>query len=136
MGSMAKRCDCSQEVAGVDTWAHNSRRNSRFQQTFQRRLKAFLEVRRQCAIGWIARVQRCRKPSLRSDEVHVALHPATQCLTRLVLSRDLKGRIRASIYLGLKNGHNEIRALREMTVYRTKPDARPFRDLADRSVDS
>jgi NAD(P)-dependent dehydrogenase (short-subunit alcohol dehydrogenase family) len=40
---VAKRCDCSQEVAGVDTWAYDSRCNGRVQQTLQGRLKTFFE---------------------------------------------------------------------------------------------
>ena len=47
-----------------------------------------------------------------------------------------RGCIRAGIDPPLKNGHDEIRTLRKMTVYSAKADARPFRNLTDGSIHS
>lgn len=51
-----------------------------------------------------------------------------------MLARHCGGGICASIHLSLENGHDEIRALREMTVDGAKTDARLFGNFTNRSV--
>ncbi len=126
--------DGVQEIFSADACANRSRCDRGIQQRLHGREHACVEETRQGAVGGVARSKRSCKPSLGGDEVHVALHPASQGLTRFVLRGEFGGCIGARVDLALKDCLDKIRTLREVAIHRSQSNSRPLRDLPDRRV--
>src|SRR6185437_5352273 len=106
------------------------------EQRSKRRAQAPVEVGGKVVERRIARVQRLREPAFGADERRVALHPAREGLERVASGRQRGRGVRASVYLALEDGGDEVRALRKMAVEGAKPNASLLGDLAHRRIDA
>ena len=77
----------------------------------------------------IAGVKGRGESSLGREELGVPVEPHRECLSWLVRGGQRRGRVGAGIHLALEHGLDQVRALREVPVQRSDPDAGQVGDL-------
>ena len=96
--------------------------------------KPLLEIDGQGVESRVSRVQGRGETAFGRDEVHVTLHPSRQRFAGLVLGGQNWRGICAGIDFTTKDGRDQIRALRKVTIDSADADAGRFGDLSYRSV--
>jgi hypothetical protein len=98
--------------------------------------KPQLEMSGQRFVGGFPGMQGAGKPALCCKECREAMHLLRQSVERIILLGKRCRGLRAGVYLAAKNGGDQIRPLREMTVDR--PNSKPCLgcNLAGRGIDA
>ena len=136
MAASAQSSDCLQEFARLKSTSYGFGLDSAIEQHLEGWPKAGEEVAGQGTVGRVAGIEPRCQPPLRGDEISETLHPAGKRLEGLMPARELRRRIRALVHLAPVYRHDQVGALREMTVNRPKSDTCPLRDLTNRRIDS
>ena len=121
--------DGVQEVPGADVGTDLASRCRGFEQRPESRSDSLVEVAGQGVERRIARVKGGGESSLGGEELGVPVEPLRECRPRLVRRGQRRGRVGAGIYLALKHGLDEVRALREVPVQGSDSDAGQVSDL-------
>jgi hypothetical protein len=121
--------DGPQEVPGADVGPALPGRDRGFQQRPQGGLGSLVEVAGQGRERRVAGVKGLRQPLLGREELGVPVQPPGERLSWLVRRRQRGGRVGAGVYLALKHGLDQVRALREVPVQGSDADTGPVGDL-------
>ena len=77
----------------------------------------------------VTRVKGGGESSFGREELGVPVEPVRECCSWLVRCGQRRGRVGAGVYLALKHGLDQVRALREVPVQRSDSDAGQVGDL-------
>jgi hypothetical protein len=118
-----------QEVPGADVGTNLTGRSRVFEQRPEGGCDSLEEVAGQGVERRVARVKGRGESSLGPEELGVPVEPLLECFSWLVGRGQRRGRGGAGVYLVLKHGLDEVRALREVPVQRPDADAGQVGDL-------